>query len=151
MFAPKRILVPTDFSEFSDHALTEAMDIARQHKSTVYVFHVLSLIQQCSSDYCLPADTVEEVRRESMKSAKEMMQQEVDKARGTTGVEVITDIREGASTSGEILKEQKEKDVDLIVIASHGKSGFLHHLIGSVADKVTRGAPCPVYLVRGTK
>jgi nucleotide-binding universal stress UspA family protein len=48
----------------------------------------------------------------------------------------------------EILKEQQSKKMDLIVIASHGKTGLLSHLIGSVAEKVARGAKCPVMLVR---
>jgi universal stress protein A len=151
MFAPKKILVPTDFSEFSDNALAQAVDIAKQYKSTIYLLHVLGILRQCTYDYCMPADTLEEVRSESAKSAQEMMQKQVEKVGKKKEIEIVTDIREGVSTYEEILNEQKTRGVDLIVIASHGKTGLLHHLIGSVADKVTRGATCPVYLVRGPK
>ena len=151
MFAPKKILVPTDFSEFSDNALAQAVDIARQHKSTIYLLHVLGIMRQCAADYCIPTATLEDMRRESIKFAREMIQKQVEKVGKTNGIEIITDIREGAPTYEEILKEQKAKNADLIVIASHGKTGLLHHLMGSVADKVTKGATCPVYLVRGPK
>jgi len=146
MFAPKKILVPTDFSEFSDNALAQAVDIARQHKSTIYLLHVL-VVQ--AYDYNVPGNILEDIRRESIKSAHEMIQQQVEKIGKPKGIKIVTDIREGIPVYEEILKEQKAKDIDLIVIASHGRTGLLHHLMGSVAEKVTGGATCPVYLVRG--
>ncbi len=151
MFAPKKILVPTDFSEFSDNALAHAVDIARQHKSTIYLLHVLDVVKQCAADYCLPADTLAAMRREGIKFAKEMIRQQVAKVGNTDGIEIISDVREGAPTYEEILMEQKAREVDLIVIASHGRTGLLHHLMGSVADKVTRSATCPVYLIKGPR
>ena len=151
MFAPKKILVPTDFSEFSDNALAQAVDIGRQHKSTIYLFHALGILRQCAADYCIPTDTMEDMRRESLKFATEMIGRQVEKVGKTDGVEIITDIREGGPIYEEILKEQKARGVDLIVIASHGKTGLLNHLMGSVADKVTKGATCPVYLIRVPK
>jgi uncharacterized protein YeaO (DUF488 family) len=48
-----------------------------------------------------------------------------------------------------ILKEQEDKEIDLIVIATHGRTGLMGHLLGSVAEKVVRHAKCPVFLVRG--
>jgi universal stress protein A len=150
MFAPKKILVPTDFSEFSNKALAQAVDIARHYKSTIYLLHVLSIVQ-LSAYYYMPADVLEAVRREGVESAEKMIQQQIEKVGKPSGVEILADIRDGAPTYEEILEEQKVRDVDLIVIASHGKTGLLHHLMGSVADKVTKGATCPVYLVRGSK
>ena len=60
-------------------------------------------------------------------------------------LDIAFDIKTGVPYE-EILKEQQEKKADLIVIASHGRTGLLHHL-GSVADKVMRSAKCPVLLV----
>jgi universal stress protein A len=151
MFAPKKILVPTDFSEFSDNALTEAIDIASQHDSTIYLLHVVGVVQQCSVDYCLPPDMVEDVRRETIRFAQEMIMKQVEKTANPGKVRIMTDVREASSAFDEILREQKSTDVDLIVIASHGKTGMLSHLFGSVADKVTKGASCPVYVVKRPK
>ena len=148
MFAPKKILVPTDFSKFSDNALAQAVDIARQYKSTIYLLHVL-VVQPY--EYYIPGNILADIREESIKSAQKMIQQQIEKVGKPKGIEIVTDIRDGIPAYEEILKEQKARDIDLIVIASHGATGLLHHLIGGVADKVTRSATCPVYLVRGPK
>jgi nucleotide-binding universal stress UspA family protein len=62
-------------------------------------------------------------------------------------VEIIKSITKGTPYE-QILKEQQSKKVDLIVIASQGKTGILSHFIGNVAEKVLRGATCPVVLVK---
>jgi nucleotide-binding universal stress UspA family protein len=148
MFAPKKILVPTDFSEFSDNALAQAVYIAGWQKSTIYLFHV-PVVQECA--YYLPGSILGDVQRECIKAAHERIGKQVKKIGKPDGIEIVTDIREGIPVYEVILEEQKAKDIDLIVIASHGTTGLLHHLIGGVADKVTRSATCPVYLVRGPK
>jgi nucleotide-binding universal stress UspA family protein len=147
MFAPKKILVPTDFSNFSDNALQQAFDIAKQHKAKIYLFHVIQVIQQCAIDYCLDNATVEAIEKKSVKAAQDMMKEQIKKVVKSKEVEIISDVKKGTPYQ-EILKEQVAKKIDLIVIASHGKTGILSHLIGSVAEKVTRGAKCPVFLVR---
>ena len=76
-----------------------------------------------------------------------MMQKQINKVFKSKDVEVVSDVKKGTPYE-EILKEQQSKKMDLIVIASHGKTGLLSHLIGSVAEKVARGAKCPVMLVR---
>jgi universal stress protein A len=76
-----------------------------------------------------------------------MMQKQINSVFKSKDVEVVSDVRKGTPYE-EILKEQQSKKMDLIVIASHGKTGLLSHLIGSVAEKVARGAKCPVMLVR---
>jgi len=148
MFAPKKILVPTDFSEFSDNALAQAVDIARWQKSTICLSHVLVVH---SYSYYLPGNILEDIRSESLKAAHEMIEKQVKKIGKPKDIEIVTDIREGIPVYEEILREQREKDIDLIVIAAHGTTGLLYHLIGSVAEKVTRSATSPVYLIRGQK
>lgn len=65
------------------------------------------------------------------------------------GVTVFANVRVG-SPYEEILKEELEKNIDLIVIATHGKTGFIHHLMGRVAERVFRGAKGQVMLVKAT-
>jgi len=145
MFAPKNILVPTDFSDFSDKALRKAVDIASQNKSNIYLLHVVDKVIQCAVDYCIDYSLVEQIEQQSIKFAEEKLQKEAN-AIAAKDIKIIFDVKKG-DTYETILKEQQDKNIDLIVIASHGKTGLIHHL-GSVADKVVRGAKCPVLLVK---
>ncbi len=145
MFAPKNILVPTDFSDFSDKALQKAVDIATQHKSKIYLLHVVDRIAQCAVDYCIDFALVEQVEKQSVKFAEEQLKKETA-AVSANGVPIVFDVQKGDAYET-IIKEQQDKNIDLIVIGSHGKTGLIQHL-GSIADKVVRGAKCPVLLVK---
>lgn len=148
MFGPKKILVPTDFSEHSDKALKQAMDIAEKYNAKIYLLHVIDKnIQQCVTEYCLPNETMVQLERESLAKSQEMMSDEVSKISPRPHVEIEYDIKRGVPYD-EILKEQEDKNIDLIVIASRGKTGITRHLLGSVADRVTEKAKSPVLLVR---
>ncbi len=148
MFAPKNILVPTDFSEYSDKALKQAVEIASTFKSKVYLLHVVDDgIQQCAGDYCLKYEVLEALKLEIQKASEEKLKKEANVIGKSSQVDIVFDVRTGHPYE-EILQEQEDKKIDLIVIASHGKTGLLKHLIGSVAEKVLRGAKCPVLLVK---
>ena len=147
MFAPKKILVPTDFSKFSDDALKQAYDIAIQYKAKIYLLHVIEVVQTCAVYYCLDDQTIKALDNKSMKFSEDMMQKQIKKVVKSKDVQVVSDVKQGIPYE-EILKEQQLKNMDLIVIASHGRTGLLSHLIGGVAEKVARGAQCSVMLVR---
>jgi len=147
MFAPKRILVPTDFSDNSDEALKQALELAKQYKAKVYLLHVSNPVVQCSADYCMDTTTFQQVGNHEMLRAQEMMQKELGKFPEFQEIEVISDVREG-ETVEEILKEQEEKGVDLIVMPTHGKTGFLKRFMGQVTEKVMEEAKSPVLFVR---
>lgn len=147
MFTPKAILVPTDFSEFSDKAVRQAVDIAEQHNAKIYLLHVVDKLQQCAIDYCIPMETMMKVQSDSEKEAAKKMKEEADKILKTKKIDLVFDVKSGTPYE-EILKEQQERKADLIVIASHGRTGILKSLIGSVAERVMREAKCPVLLVR---
>jgi universal stress protein A len=148
MFAPKKILVPTDFSVYADNALKQAIDIAKQNKSKIYLFHVIDDgFQQCAVDYCINEGDVQRILKESIKNAQDKLHQEVKKITDNSKIEIVYDAKRGIPYE-EILKEQEEKGIDLIVIASHGKTGILKNLLGGVVDKVMKRAKCQVLLVR---
>jgi len=149
MFAPKKILVPTDFSVYADNALKQAIDIAKQNKSKIYLFHVIDDgFQQCSVDYCVNEGDVQKIYKDSIKNAMDKLQQEARKiSDDQSGIEIVFDTIRGIPYE-EILKEQEAKGIDLIVIASHGKTGILKNLLGGVVDKVMKRAKCQVLLVR---
>jgi universal stress protein A len=147
MFAPKRILVPTDFSDSSDEALKQALELAKQYNAKVYLLHVAEPIAQCATDYCLDPSTYRQAEDAEIMQAKEMMQKELKKFPEFQEIEVISDIREGEPVQ-EILKEQEEKQVDLIVMPYHGKTGFMKRFMGQISEKVMEEAKSPVLIVR---
>ena len=147
MFLPKNILVPTDFSEYSDKALQTALDIAKQYKSKIYLLHVVGTVNQHGPYYGLDPRILDQVENASASASKQMLTAQLAKFPDSKSIEIISDIRIGTYYQ-EILKDQEEKKIDLIVIASHGKTGVLSHLLGSVAERVVRSAQCPVLLVR---
>jgi nucleotide-binding universal stress UspA family protein len=147
MFAPKSILVPTDFSEYSDRAIKQAVDIAEQNNAKIYLIHVVDQLQQCAIDYCIPLEVMQKVQSDSEKEAVKKMQEEAKKILQSSKIEVTADVKSGTPYEA-ILKEQQDRKADLIVIASHGRTGILKSLIGSVAERVMREAKCPVLLVR---
>jgi len=149
MFEPKRILVPTDFSKYSDRALKTAVDIAIKYHAKIYLLHVISeVVYQCGIDYCLSDADLEKIEKFSLKTSTDKLQAEVRRiVKSAGGVDITFDIKRGRPFET-ILKEQREKKIDLVVIASHGRTGIMKHLMGSVAEKVLTGAKCPVLLVK---
>ncbi|MHB8111180.1 MAG: universal stress protein [Syntrophorhabdaceae bacterium] len=147
MFSPKKILVPTDFSEYSDAALNYAIDIAKKSGAKLYLLHVIGLIQTCAVDYCFDQGTLDELEKRSAESALDMMKRQLELFPDAKSVDITTDIKQGVPYEV-ILAEQKDTGADLIVMSSHGKTGLFHHLLGSVAEKVMKKAACPVLLIR---
>ena len=149
MFTPKRILVPTDFSDNAAIALKNAIDIARQYDAKVYLLHVIDqVLYQCLVDYCISDAVMQQIEKESLKIATEKLRQEVTRiSDADSRVEISFDVRQGTPYY-EIMKEQEEKKIDLIVIASHGKAGMPNNSIGSVAETVLKGAKGHVLLIK---
>jgi universal stress protein A len=149
MFAPKKILVPTDFSVYADNALKQAIDLAKQYKSKIYLLHVIDdNFHKCAVDYCLEETLMQEILKDSIKRVTEKLQQEVIKVMDNfSGVQIVCDVKRGIPYEA-ILKEQEDKGIDLIVISSHGKTGILKNFLGGVVDKVIKRARCQVLLIR---
>ncbi len=149
MIKLKTILVPTDFSEFSKYALNYAIAFAQAFKANLILIHVtpereMSAIRQAS--VYLQAEDLEELvkqrKSEDRKQLNDFIAPELKKE-----IKVETIHRVGIPFL-EIIKAAREKEVDLIVIATHGRTGLSHILLGSVAEKVVRKAPCPVLSIR---
>ncbi|MCG6537282.1 MAG: universal stress protein [Syntrophales bacterium LBB04] len=149
MFSPQNILVPTDFSVYSDRALQQSIDIARQFNAKIHLLHVISVVIECGIEYCLESKTLDLLENHTILAAKDMIQKQLDKFPESKAIEIIINIRQG-NIYEEILKAQQEKKVDLTVIASQGQTEFLDHLIGSVAERVLRHSNSNVLLVRKT-
>jgi len=148
MFPPKRVLVPTDFSECSSRALRQAVAFAEKSRARIYLLHVINRSAQlCVADYCLSPEIPRKIENESIVSTDENLKKEIEKVSKPAGANIVPLMRKGFPEE-EILKEARERSIDMIVIASLGKTGPTRHCIGGVAEKVLEGSPCPVLLVR---
>ena len=147
MLVPTKILVPTDFSEYSDRALKQALDIAKQYGAKVHVVHVLHEKNPYdTSDGTIPS-YYEDIEKQMTEGARKKLQEEINKFPQAKELEVFIDVVSG-NTAEAILEEERSKGIDLIVIASLGRSGIAKYLIGSVARNVLKGAKCPVLLTK---
>jgi len=149
MLKPTKILVPTDFSEYSDKALEQAIDIARHYNSKVYLLHVThGELHRIITDYAIPAETIETIEKEQEEKARENMKEQLGQfAKKVKDVDVFLEVAKGVAYE-EILREEKGKGIDLIVIASLGRTGLAKYFIGSVARNVLKSAVCPVLLTK---
>lgn len=148
MLVPTKILVPTDFSEYSGKALEQALDIAKHYRAKVFLLHVLHWeIYRMGLEFVFSEKVVQQVKNDTMVWAQQSLQKQLHSLPQAKEVEVVTNIREGVPYE-EILKEGKEQGIDLIVIASLGRSGIGKYLIGSVARNVLKGSKCPVLLTK---
>ena len=102
----------------------------------------------CAVDYCLDQQTIDALDKKSIKSSEDMAQKQIKRVLHSEDVEIISYVKKGTPYE-EILKEQENKKINLIVIATHGRTGLMSYLLGSVAEKVVRHASCAVFLVRG--
>ena len=145
MIALKHILVPTDFSEASYSAMKYGRALAESFGSSLHVLHVIEdpvLYAPTSEGYVPYVDLQEEME----KSAREWLNKVLtDADRERFHARLVT---KRGSPFVEIVRYAKTEAIDLIVMGTHGRGPIAHMLLGSVAEKVVRKAPCPVLTVR---
>lgn len=142
----KKILVPTDFSEFSLHAVKYGCEFARRFNAELHLISVVEDVYPMvpESGMLLPSATNYLV--ELRASVEQALASRPDPA-WAEGLVIHRDVLIGTAFL-EIIRYAKEQEIDLIVIGTHGRSGLVQVLMGSVAEKVVRKAPCPVLSVR---
>jgi nucleotide-binding universal stress UspA family protein len=140
VIAIEQVLCPVDFSAISDRALAHAAALARRHSSKLLVLNVVPLAP-------VPFEPLasEPVAPYPLHSMLEQIERRAEPLR-SSGLTVDTLVREGGIVRT-VLAEAERLPVDLIVMGSHGISGFERLVMGSVAEKVLRKAPCPVLSV----
>lgn len=142
-----QILAPTDFSEHSNEALRHAAELARQFGAKMILLHVVSneALESISKAH-VPPHPVDQVYEDLAQEIREQYTRHVaPEVRKTLETEIL--VLPGAP-SLEIVRAARLKGVDLIVMATHGRTGLSHALVGSVTEKVVRKAPCPVLSIR---
>jgi len=143
MVTLKKILCPVDHSECSYLALKYAISLALKDEAKLYLMHVIDARLYDTEMYKFSPYKLNEI--DESKTRTDLMKSLPD---GTTDVlEVETIVVKGVPFN-EIINAATEISVDLIVIGTHGRTGLSHVMLGSVAEKVVRKAPCPVLTVR---
>ncbi len=146
MIALKSILVATDFGETSDAALAYGRELARAFGATLHVLHVADdvYVRLGGDAYVavLP-DLQKDVEDAARKRLDDLL---VDNDASPLVVEkaVVT----SSATAACIVDYARENNIGLIIVGTHGRGAVAHLLVGSVAERVVRTAPCPVLTVR---
>ena len=137
----KKILAPTDFSPASEKALKYALRFADNFGSELTLLHVL---ESATAATFAGASAFSQAE---LADAEKNLHALVNLVRAAGVARVGWTMRTGVATH-EVIEAAKKLDVDLIVIATHGYTGWKHFAIGSTAERVARAAPCPVLVIR---
>ncbi|MBZ0182750.1 MAG: universal stress protein [Melioribacteraceae bacterium] len=149
MFNIKNIIVPTDLSKVSLSAFNYAKSIAIQWNAKI---HILSVIDPQPAILTLQSN--EQSEQDYLSGLKTKIEEELNEIKteliNSDDLDIESVIKIGKDYE-EIVKYSSEISADLIVIATHGRTGVLHTLLGSVAEKVIRYAKCPVLVTTPTE
>ena len=146
MIAIRTILAPTDFSPHAEAALRYACGLAERLGATLHLLHVLPEVVPAGPDLTLAPSLPQEYYRESEDRSLEALADAIDPAWGQPLV-FETAVRWGNAVDA-IVGYATDRGVDLLVLATHGRTGLRHALLGSVAERIVREAPCPVLTIR---
>jgi nucleotide-binding universal stress UspA family protein len=145
MIEIRRILCPIDFSETSRHALEHALAIARWYDSEIVALHVIDLpMLPPLPILSAVADPVPVPDSDRWKQAEEELRAWLERRRSGLKTDVVIDQGQAAAI---ILDVATSRQADLVVMGTHGLTGFERFMLGSVTEKVLRRATCPVMTV----
>jgi universal stress protein A len=141
----RRILVPTDFSEPSKQAIAYAFELAQTFEATLVLLHVVEPLDYPMRSYPhLVTTMLEYLERQAHHDLAQLLSEAQD-----VKVEVTRRVVVGPPYR-KIVEVATAEQADLIVMATHGRTGLSHLVMGSVAERVMCMAPCPVLTIRPT-
>jgi len=146
MIALKHILVATDFGEAADAALAYGRELARTFDSTLHVLNVADDVF-----VRLGGDAYVAVLPELQKGVEEAARAQLDALlidNDPNPIPVKKAVLTSSATAAAVVQYARDRNIDLIIIGTHGRGAVAHLLMGSVAERVVRTAPCPVLTVR---
>ena len=146
----KKVLFCTDFSENSDYAFEFAYGIAKRDEGLLYVLHVLpDNPHQAYAERYIDKEDLEKIRKSIGEDLYNKYREHyIEKIENEIKFEIVTKTGRGDK---EILKFAKKENVDIIVMGTHGKTGIEHVFFGSIAEKVLRHSPFPVFIIPDRK
>jgi len=147
MIAIKNILVATDFGEASDSALSYGRELAGRFGATLHVLNVVENFYVTTFGAETYAAIVPEMQKELEDSARKRLEELLIDSDGS-GPKTRPAVMTSGSPAYAIIDYAREYNIDLIVMGTHGRGALAHLMMGSVAERVVRLAPCPVLTVR---
>jgi nucleotide-binding universal stress UspA family protein len=147
MLPLKKILCPTDFSEPSYEALKAGSELALHFDAELCLVHIVPPVPLIPAAPHIPATFDTSLYQQELEASSKKTLQEVFKQLESDRLHSRLIVVQG-DPAYQIVKIAKEERVDLILLATHGRSGWQRIVFGSVAEKVVRLAPCPVLLIR---
>jgi nucleotide-binding universal stress UspA family protein len=141
----QRILLPTDFSACSAEAQRAAAELAQRYDATLELLHVFEPILYMTPEghtLLVPGQL------EDLLDGNDRLLDAAKKAAEDAGAPRVRTRQEQGVAASEIVEVARRDGFDLIVIGTHGRTGLKHALLGSVAERVVRRAPCPVLTIR---
>ena len=145
----QRILVPVDGSTTSRRALDEALRFGRQEDARLELVHVVGDVRLMEANSYINYAEIKETMKHSGRKILAEAQAVAQQAGMTVEAQMLE--ANGERVANVLVEEAKRWPADLIVIGTHGRSGFSRVLFGSVAEGVVRTAHIPVLLIRGEK
>ena len=146
MIALKRVLVATDFGEAAEAALTYGRELARTFRAKLHVVHVVEDVTRSVAGILESPLSFSQAQADAEDSAHELAKQVLsDDDRRTLGAEITVIARADAAPA--IVDFARETRSDVIVMGTHGRGKIARLLVGSVAERVVRTAPCPVLVL----
>ena len=142
----KKVLFCTDFSENSDYAFEFAYGIAKRDEGLLYILHVIprNSHQEMIRGY-ISEDILENIQKDLEQELDDNYKEHYTKMiEDAVKFEVVT---KSGREDEEILKFAKKEKVNIIVLGTHGKTGIEHVFFGSVAEKVLRHSPFPIFVI----
>jgi universal stress protein A len=144
--AIRRILAPADFDVCSSPTIRYAAELAEKFGAELILLHIVQDLGLAMPDAVMPTPVPAPMLTQLIDAAKTGLENLV-KAENLGRLNPRLEVRVG-SPAGEIVAVANELKVDLVCIGTHGRGGLAHFLLGSVAEKVVRQAPCPVLTIR---
>ncbi|MFK8002923.1 MAG: universal stress protein [Polyangiales bacterium] len=147
MTEPSTLLIATDLSKNSLQATLEGKRWAEARGASIRLLHVFDPAPAVPPLAPLGAGSINaaishEIEATVLKTLKQISEEHL------AGLDVKVDAIQGMSAAATICDYAKQHNVDCIVVSTHGRTGLRHMLLGSVAEKVVRHAPCSVFVVR---
>ena len=147
MIAMKNVLVATDFGEAADTALTYGRELAQRFDATLHVLHVAENVYITAFGAETYASFAPDLQRDIEADAQRRLREVVVDS-DSTGPRTVPVVMTSSSPSFAIIDYAREHEIDLIIMGTHGRGAIGHVLMGSVAERVVRLAPCPVLTIR---